>query len=143
MVFFYGGNMLEKYYNYKIIYKDYMIFIKSGNFYELFEKDALIINKILGYKIKRFSKTFKSGFPISKINYVLNLVCENSINYVVIEEKEKIIKKFEKNKYLDFYFDLDELMLKYLKIDKIINYLNDNILSENLMDILKEMEKLL
>lgn len=134
--------MLEKYYNYKIKYKNYIILIKSGNFYEVLEKDALIINKLLGYKIKRFSKTFKTGFPISKLDNILCILKSNHINYIVVNDNE-IKEEFIDNKYIDYKFDIDEIMFKYLKIDKIVNYLNDNILDENLIDILKEMEKIL
>lgn len=31
--------MLEMYYKYRIDYKDFIIFIKIGNFYEVFDKE--------------------------------------------------------------------------------------------------------
>ena len=40
--------MLEKYYKYKLDYRNYLI-IKIGSFYECFDKDALIINKLFNY----------------------------------------------------------------------------------------------
>lgn len=36
-------DMLEKYYKYKADYKEFIIFIKCGTFYECLGKDALII----------------------------------------------------------------------------------------------------
>lgn len=135
--------MLEKYYNQKIRYKDYVILIKCGSFYETFEKDALIINTLLKYKIKKFSKTFKSGFPTLKLNVILKILEENHLNYVVLDEIEMIKKEFDDNKYQNFNFDIDRIMLNYIKIDKIMNYLNDNILNERITDILEKMEELL
>ena len=35
--------MLNKYYKYRLSYKDFLIFIKSGNFYEVFDKDIKIV----------------------------------------------------------------------------------------------------
>ena len=135
--------MLEKYYNQKIRYKDYVILIKCGSFYEAFEKDAFIINTLLKYKIKKFSKTFKSGFPTLKLNVILKILEENHLNYVVLDEIEMIKKEFDDNKYQNFNFDIDRIMLNYIKIDKIMNYLNDNILNERITDILEKMEELL
>ena len=45
--------MLEMYYKYRLEYKDFLLFIKVGSFYEVFDKDSLILNKLFGYKIKR------------------------------------------------------------------------------------------
>lgn len=46
--------MLEMYYKYRLEYKNCILFFKIGNFYEVFDNDALILNKLFGYKIKRF-----------------------------------------------------------------------------------------
>ncbi len=32
--------MIDAYYKYRLIYKDYIIFIKVGSFYETFDKDS-------------------------------------------------------------------------------------------------------
>ena len=48
--------MIEKYYKYKYDYKDYVLFIKNGIFYDCLDNDALIINKLFNYKIKIFNK---------------------------------------------------------------------------------------
>ena len=66
-----GEIMLEKYYMYRVKYMDYIIIIKYGNFYETFDKDSLIINKLFDYKINKIKNTFKVGFPISSINNII------------------------------------------------------------------------
>ena len=75
--------MLDKYYKYKFDYKEYIILIKSGIFYECIGKDALIINKIFNYKIKKINNTFKCGFPINNIKYVISILKQNNINYII------------------------------------------------------------
>ena len=51
--------MLETYYKYRLEYKDFLIFIKIGNFYEVFDKDDLILNKLFGYKVKKIRGNIK------------------------------------------------------------------------------------
>ena len=51
--------MLENYYKNKVLYKDYIIIMKYGNFYETIDNDALIMNSIFNYKLNKLSNTFK------------------------------------------------------------------------------------
>ena len=126
--------MFEKYYDCKVKYKDYIILIKVGNFYEAFEKDAIILNRLLGYKVKRFSKTFKLGFPLSKIDDVINILKSKNINYVLYDNNVKA-KEFDNNSY--------KVILNYIKIDRITNYLYDNVLNDNIDSVLERIEKLI
>ena len=48
--------MLEKYIKLKEKYPKSVIIIKSGNFYDCINDDAIIINKLFSYKIKELSK---------------------------------------------------------------------------------------
>jgi len=66
--------MLETYYKYRLEYKDFLIFIKIGNFYEVFDKDDLILNKLFGYKVKKIRGNIKVWFPISKIDNIIKLI---------------------------------------------------------------------
>lgn len=134
--------MLEKYYDCRVKYKDYVILIKIGNFYEVFEKDAIILNTLLGYKIKRFSKTFKLGFPLSKIDDVIQILKHNHINYVVYD-KSISFESFDTNKYNNYSVDVDKIIYIYIKIDRITKYLYDNVLKDNIESVLGEIEKLI
>lgn len=133
--------MIEKYYNCKVKYNDYLIFIKSGSFYEVLEKDALILNSLVGYKIKRLSNCIKLGFPLSKIDDICNIVSSNKINYIIYNN-ELEIKEFKDNKYNSFNINIDKVKFNYIRIDKIINYLNDNITSNNIDILLSKIEAL-
>jgi len=109
--------MLETYYKYRMEYKDFLLFIKIGNFYEVFDKDSLILNKLFGYKIKRIRETIKVGFPLNRLDYIIKLI--GNINYVVIDNTVVEKKKYNNNKYKDYNFDINGIILNSIKIDRI------------------------
>ena len=96
--------MLEKYYKYKVLYKDYIIIMKYGNFYETVDNDALIMSSIFNYKINRLSNTFKVGFPINALDSVIDKLNDKCINYIIIDG---IKKEFKNNNYNNYIFDKD------------------------------------
>lgn len=125
--------MLEKYYKYKSIYPKHVIFIKVGNFYECLGNDALILNKLFGYKIKRIGNTIKSGFPISGINLNLDELKDKEIYHVVIDG-DNVSSSFDsgKNTYDKYVFDIDTITYNMIRIDKIVKYLEENIINDNI-----------
>ena len=133
--------MLEKYYKYKVQYNEYIIFLKFGNFYEVFDNDSLILNKLFNYKIKRKKNNIKVGFPINKLDDILRLL--DSVNYVIIE-KDKIIdiKRYENNKYNEYDFDINKVIFNFIRIDKIYNNLYERV-SSNLENILERIESII
>ena len=107
--------MLEKYYKYKLDYRNYLILIKIGSFYECFDKDALIINKLFNYKLKRINNSFKLGFPIKAIDKIILKLNKKNINYLIVDEK--IIKKeFKESNYLKYNFNMEEILYNTLRI---------------------------
>lgn len=134
--------MLEKYYMYKSKYKDYILLIKTGNFYEIIGKYSLIMNSIFRYKITRISNTIKCGFPLSSISKVKNKLNNLKINYVIVEESYQHTH-FKNNNYYKYDYDVDNVIYNFLRIDKITKFLNDNVMSEQINDILDKMEKLI
>ena len=127
--------MLETYYKYRVIYKDYILFIKVGNFYEVFDKDAIIISKLLNYKIKFIKNNIKVGFPINSLNNVVNKL--NNINDVVIDNNNIIdIKEYEDNKY-ECSIDINKILYNKFRIDKIYEYLIDNIMNDDILNRIK------
>lgn len=135
--------MLEEYYKYKTNYSEYIIIIKSGNFYEAIDKDALIVNKLFKYKITKLSDTIKCGFPITCIEKVIKVLNEHNINYIVVEKNDITINKsFEENSYNEFEFDINNIKYNFFRINKISKYLNDNAFN-NINTLLDEMERLI
>lgn len=136
--------MLEKYYTYKMKYKEYIIMMKYGNFYEILGNDALIMNKLLNYKISKLSNTFKVGFPTSNLENIINKLNNYSINYIVID-KEKIEnkKEFEFNNYNNYQFDENIINYNLIVISGITKYLTDNILKENISSKLEPIKEII
>ena len=130
--------MLETYYKYRMEYKDFLLFIKIGNFYEAFDKDSLILNQLFGYKIKRIKDSIKVGFPLNKLDYILNSI--GNINYVVIDNTEVEKKEFDNNKYKDYNFDINNIILNSIKIDRIYEELNNRLLDNNTENIISKIE---
>lgn len=135
--------MLEEYYRNKIKYKEFIIMIKFGNFYEIFDKDAVIASNILNYKLSKISDTVKCGFPISSLDKVLKMLKDKQINYVVIENNNVTNKKnFENNIYNSFDVDTNNIKYNLLRINKITKYLNDNAYSD-INSLLEGIEELI
>ena len=132
--------MIEKFYKYKLRYKDYILLIKCCSFYEVIDNDALIINKIFNYKLKKLSNTFKVGFPISSLDNIIKRLDQESINYVVIDNDLKI-KEQVINNYDKYIFDNKQIYYNLIRIENISNDLASNIL--NIDNKLNEIEKVL
>ena len=134
--------MLEKYYKYKLDYRDYLLLLKFGSFYESIDNDAFIMNKIFNYKLKKLSNTFKSGFPISSLNKVLSKLNECHINYIIIDDDIILKKDFKNNNYSNYVFNDKEIFYNSLRVEKIVKFLNDNVGSD-IKEQLSEIEKIL
>ena len=115
-------------------YKDFLLFIKIGYFYDVFDKDSLILDKLFGYQIKRFKDSIKVGFPLNRLDYIIKLI--GIINYVVIDNT--VIKKkiFNNNKYKDYYFDINSIILNSIKIDRIYEELSSRIIDNNIENLI-------
>ena len=103
----------------------------------------MIINNILNYKIKRIGNTLKVGFPINNISVVTSLLVNNNISYIVVDKD--IIDKYNSNSnnYNCYYYDMEKILFNYIRIDKIIKYLEYNVLSNNMNDILNRIDEIL
>ena len=100
--------MKEKYFKVKGRYKDYIVFVKSGNFWNAFYGDAVILHYLTGYQLNNN----KFGFPSKVLNKVLEKVRALNINYILVYELDDIIvHEYTSNSYI-FYLDLYRKRLK-------------------------------
>lgn len=115
--------------------------IKIGNFYEIFDIDSLIMNKLFGYIISAVKDIFKCGFPIKSINNVIEVLDASNINYLVIGDDIKAKKEVEGNNYSSYNFDINIHKYNYSRINKIVNYLNDKMSSDisDKIDLIEEV----
>ena len=72
--------MKEKYYRVKGMYKDYIVFVKSGSFWNTFYADAFIVHHLTGYLLKNN----RVGFPSKVLNKVLKIIGSLNISYVIV-----------------------------------------------------------
>lgn len=87
-------------------YKDCVVFVKGGNFWNVFYKDALIIHGITGYKVSNN----KLGFPIKVLGKVLKVVISLNMSYVLVYElNDIVVHEYPFNSYtfyLDYYVEV-------------------------------------
>ena len=134
----------EKYKELKLNHPKSIIFIKSGNFFITFNQDAIIINKILNYKIKKLNNDYiRVGFPISSINKVSEILTKNEINYIIYEDDIIDNIKFKYNKYNNHIDEFYSYQLAKDKINYITGKLNDNLFNSSIINILNEIERII
>ena len=151
--------MLEIYNKIKEKYPLSIIMIKSGNFYECLNEDAVVMNNLFGYKIMKLRKYNRVGFPLSTLVKITGELTKKEVNYVTVCDGEVINEKFKHNKYnnyisiipynddckvsdSDYNLKLNkELALKKIKL--INKDLIDNINNPKIIDILNEIERVI
>lgn len=136
--------LIDTYINYKIKYKEYVVLVKSGIFYECFNDDIGIMYSLFLYKIKNNGSNYVVGFPNNSLSKVLNVLEENKINYIVVEDNNIVDKyKTNKNKYSEYIVDLTKFIYINMKIDSIYKKLQSNILNNDIEKILLKIEDVL
>lgn len=103
--------MLKTYNEIKESYPKSVILIKSGSFFECLNDDAIVMNNIFGYKIKKLHKYIRVGFPISSLNKITSKLREKEINYIIIIDGVLTKEKFNHNKYNDYLVVDDKKMM--------------------------------
>ena len=137
--------LIDVYNNYKNDYKEYVLIIENGIFYNIFNEDTSIIYSLLNYKIKKGSNNYIIGFPQNNLNKVIDTLKKNNINYLVIDKNNTILDKYKSNNNCYSNFELDFNRLNYInnRIDNIYKLLKDKVFDSDIEKILFEIEKLL
>lgn len=100
--------------------------------------DYKVIKKVLG---------IQAGFPESSLSKVINKLEDKNINYICLDRRnsyevdEKEI--FKKNRYSWFLERAKNSINKKMKLETIINILNDKIDYEEIKEILDKIEGIL
>ena len=95
--------MVEKYNKLKSKYKEYVVFIKRGCFYEVYDIDAIIIRNIFGYKVRVVDNSMCCGIYEKYINRVLSKLTRFYINYIIYIDDVTDVSKFKKNCYSTYF----------------------------------------
>lgn len=133
----------EVYEKSKSTYKDYVVLLKSGNFYISFNKDAIIMNNIFNYQIKQVKDYIKIGFPIISINKIVNELTLRKVNYVIIDIDIINKKKFSNNSYKKYLLEKENYEILLVRIKKINTILKNSLNNQNIKQVLDDIENVL
>ena len=132
--------------NVKEIHKDYIIFIKIGNFYYCYGRDSYIISYIFGYKINILKgNEYSCSFPQNAINKVTAKLENNKINYLILDRRnnyevdEKINNK-NLNNYNKYYENARKEISSSMRIKKIYEVLLEN---KDDKELINQIEKVI
>ena len=135
--------MQERYNKYKLIYANYVILIKNGNFYNIFNRDAIIMSKLLEYKIIVKKNCIKIGFPLTSLDKVTAILENNNLNYIVVDQDIVDKEKFKNNTYENYIDEIIDYEINLKKINNIYETLIENQFNPNLKNTLDSIERIL
>ena len=133
--------MKDIYDKYKYDFGDYILLIKSGNFYICLKSDAIVVNNIFNYKIIETKKYIKAGFPLTSLSKVIDKLSELNVNYVLVENEIIKKEKFKNNNYSK-YLKTNDYSILNNRINKISEILKSNINKSIIKEIIEEIESI-
>lgn len=112
-------------------YPDSILLVLSGNFYNVYGKDAYLLSYLFRFKlIQKVYKTEeekevyvpKTGFPRNSLDKVLLELEEKKINYVIkVKDKRDIVQDFKKrNTYQRRYIASEKYCMDKIKLNAIM-----------------------
>ena len=128
--------------------KDVCLF-RMGGFYHTFGNDSNIISYFLGYKVRDIEGGMtECGFPVDSISKILRKLEDNKINYVIIDKRNNYnVEEKENYRNLNRYNKFAEKAKIYVnckkRIDKINQYLMNNIYDTEIKDVISNMENVI
>lgn len=118
---------IDKYLKFKEMYKDYVVIIKSGNFYYTFLDDTYILNYFFGYQIREN----KIGFPLNAKAKVKSVLNRNNVNLIeVIDDYAYVLESKSDNAYQE--------KLKEAKSNLLISNMLNNLMNAIEIKVKKE-----
>ena len=136
--------MVELFRILKLEYKEYLILFKSGIFYEAFDEDAVILNRLFNYKTSVKKNNTRAGFPVSNIEKVKKELEVKRINYLIIENKKIVYTSVNKrNKFLSYAYNVYNFIVTKNRINEINRVLNERSGIEDITGLLDKIEGIL
>ena len=133
----------------KEVHPEEIILVKMGNFFHVYGKDSYIISYLLGYKIRKIEgNIFTTGFPDKTEAKVKAMLEKNKINYLVVDrrngyEVDELSNNKNLNKYNIKFKNAKDYIDAKIKIDKIYNYLINNISKNGISEKITEIERII
>lgn len=118
---------IDKYVKFKSQYKDYVVLVKSGNFYYSFDEDAFILKYFFDYQIREN----RVGFPLSAKAKVKSVLNRYNINLIeVIDDYAYVLETKNANLYAE--------KLKEAKSNILISNMLNNLMNAIEIKVKKE-----
>ena len=118
---------IDKYVKFKSQYKDYVVLIKSGNFYYSFDEDAFILKYFFDYQIREN----RVGFSLNAKAKVKSVLNRNNVNLIeVIDDYAYVLETKNENEY--------SIKLKEAKSNILITNMLNNLMNAIEIKVKKE-----
>ena len=129
--------MYSDYVTWKEKYPNSVVLIKSGSFYRTYDNDAIILSYLCCYKVIKNVL----GFPIRSLSKILKELKREEVNFVVDDD---VHFSFENDdNYLTLLNQSFEVYKLRVRIDKIYDYLNENIERKFVKKVIDEIEEII
>ena len=123
---------IEMYEMIKNSHSEFVIFVKFGSFYRVFNDDIYIIWYFTRYRIVDGKRI---GFPVSIIDDLVELLTHEHISYIIYNNDLDYIKVSSINNCYNKYLLIGkELYMEEEKINKVLNFIETKIRKENMLD---------
>ena len=122
------SKLYDEYRKLKIKDESKLYIFKSGMFYIALEDDAKTLSEMFDFKIVKLNENVvKSGFPISRLEYYLELLNKRNINFEIIDGNYSKIENYEDYmnncKLKKIITDINNLDLDNVTFKEAYNYL--------------------
>ena len=104
-----------------------IVIVKSGLFYNVYGRDAIIISNITNYKLFFYNDKLCISFPRESLNLLLSRLRTRNIGYIVLNKNSKEIYLWKDICYIKEYKEsskirerellLEEILIKIKKLD--------------------------
>ena len=111
----------DKFLTSKLEYKEYILLLKSGNFYLSLNKDAVVLSNLFNYKIKDSSNFIKTVFLISSLNKVAIELENKHVNYTIIDDSIISKQVYKDNNYSKYITDIETYISRIKNINEILD----------------------
>lgn len=129
--------MYSDYLTRKEKYPNSVVLIKSGSFYRTYDNDAIILSYLCCYKVIKNVL----GFPIRSLSKILKKLKREEVNFVVDND---VHFSFENDdNYLTLLNQSLEVYKLRVRIEKIYDYLNENIERKFIKKVIDEIEEII
>ena len=127
---------IEMYEMIKNSHSEFVIFVKFGSFYRVFNDDIYIIWYFTRYRIVDGKRI---GFPVSIIDDLVELLTKEHISYIIYNNDLDYIKVSSINNcYNKFVIIGKELYREEERINKVLNLIENKIRKENMLEYYEE-----